>query len=217
MQLWAAAKLTSMRFEGDGLEQEQEKLEPKEPESSGPKMRGNFGRLTPVHEATHKKLTQGGYKHLANYETQNGQGRFGYYENPASGHKVIVDDRGGVQDQSHMQQQGGGKKFGGGNRGMNFGGKYQVRRGKKIPKSKFAWAPGNDPSKWKLPIDTPGRIRNAPARINQTQGIPGNKKAGVLNKVRRAEKHVGVDVPEEPTKKQKSWAKHKIKAGGPGK
>ena len=84
--------------------------------------------------------------------------------------------------------------------------KTKSHGGEDVPMSKHAYV-GNptDPSTWKLPIDTPGRARNALARINQTHGIPAEKKAGVLQKIRRAAGHHGIDVSDKPTGKQKSW------------
>lgn len=84
---------------------------------------------------------------------------------------------------------------------------YQTRDGKKLGKSKFAWAPGNDPSRWKLPIDKDSRVKNALARINQTDDIPQSKKSGVLQKVRREAKQRGIGVSEKPSSKQKKWIK----------
>jgi hypothetical protein len=78
--------------------------------------------------------------------------------------------------------------------------------GKSVPKSKFAFAPGDDPSKWKLPVDTPGRAKNALARVNQTKGIPAEKKAGVINKIRKVAKKKGVEVSDK-TPGQKKWMK----------
>lgn len=89
--------------------------------------------------------------------------------------------------------------------------KFKTKGGKKIPKSKFAYTPSNDPSTWKLPFDTPGRAQNALARINQVKGVPSSAKGGVLNKVRKAAKSKGVGVSEKPSAKQSHWA-HKVHA-----
>ena len=62
------------------------------------------------------------------------------------------------------------------------------------------------PAGKKLPLNTPGRIRNAPARVNQTKGIPQSAKPEILNKIRKAEKRIGVKVPGKPTAKQHSWS-----------
>jgi hypothetical protein len=86
--------------------------------------------------------------------------------------------------------------------------KYQTRDGKKLGKSKFAYTPSNDPSSWKLPIDTPGRKRNALARINQTQGV--KNKGAVLNKIRKSAKQSGIDVSDKATGKQKKWIKSQV-------
>lgn len=67
------------------------------------------------------------------------------------------------------------------------------------------------PAEKKLPLNTPGRVRNALARVNQVKGIPADKKPGVLEKIRRKAKHIGVDV-SEPTPGQKKWAKKKVAA-----
>ena len=86
--------------------------------------------------------------------------------------------------------------------------KTKSHGGEDVPMSKHAYVGDpKDPSTWHLPIDKPGRVRNALSRINQTHGIPGNKKPGVLNKIRRVAKHEGIDVSDKPTSGQKSWAK----------
>jgi hypothetical protein len=42
------------------------------------------------------------------------------------------------------------------------------------------------------------------SRINQVKGIPAEKKPAVLQKIRKAAKHHGVNV-SEPSSKQKHW------------
>jgi hypothetical protein len=123
MRLAAASGLAKMRFgDGDALEPGTQQMPSKAPAGNGAaqnKVRGGlFGRLTPVNEQMHSKLTKGGYKHDANYETQSGSGRFGYYSNPASGHKVIVDEQGNVQDQIPPKPNKGAG--GGGQQRMQF-------------------------------------------------------------------------------------------------
>lgn len=78
--------------------------------------------------------------------------------------------------------------------------------GKPLTRDKFGFAPTNNPADWKLPLDTPGRAQNALARINQTYGIPGEKKSAVLSKVRRVATKHGVGVSEKPSSGQKEWA-----------
>lgn len=69
-------------------------------------------KLTPVNTKMHNQLTNSGYKWTANYEPKSGQGRFGYYEHPVSGHKIVVDQMGSMQQQQEPKQAGGGG-FGG--------------------------------------------------------------------------------------------------------
>lgn len=88
--------------------------------------------------------------------------------------------------------------------------KTKSHGGDDVPMDQHAYVGDkNDTSTWHLPVDTPGRARAALARINQTQGIPANKKAGVLHKVQRAAKKHGVDVGA-PSSGQKQWMKHKV-------
>jgi hypothetical protein len=85
--------------------------------------------------------------------------------------------------------------------------------GTDVPRSKFAYVGDpSDPSTWHLPVDTPGRARNALARINQTHGIPASEKPKVLDRIRRQAKHHGVDVSEKPTPGQKEWTNKKVAA-----
>lgn len=74
-----------------------------------------------------------------------------------------------------------------------------------LSKSKYAYAPGNDKSKWKLKIQDANYVRNALARINQTKGIPQSAKPGLLRKLRRLGKGKGIEVSDKPTGGQKSW------------
>jgi hypothetical protein len=67
--------------------------------------------LTPVNDEKHSQLLQSGYKHTANYEPTSGTGRFGYYENPTSGHKLILDQMGNLQDQPPEKPWGAQKAF----------------------------------------------------------------------------------------------------------
>ena len=84
--------------------------------------------------------------------------------------------------------------------------------GEDLPSSAFAHVGDkNDPSTWKLPVKfkspakTASHAKNALSRINQTQGIPGSAKSGVLQKVRNVAKKHGVEV-SETTPKQRKWA-----------
>lgn len=66
--------------------------------------------------------------------------------------------------------------------------------GKDLTASQFAYV--GDPDKtdtWKLPIHDASHVRNALARLNQTQGIPSDKMAGVKRKIMRAAKRFGID------------------------
>jgi hypothetical protein len=85
------------------------------------------------------------------------------------------------------------------------GAKTKSVGGTNVPQSKFAYV-GNpqDLSTWHLPLDTPGRAQNALSRINQVKGIPAEKKPAVLQRVRKAAQHHGVNV-SAPSSKQKKW------------
>jgi hypothetical protein len=79
--------------------------------------------------------------------------------------------------------------------------------GKNLPKSAFAYVGDkNDTSTWKLPVHDSSHARNALARINQSD-VPGSARSGVLSKIRQRAGHMGVDVSDEPTTKQKTWKK----------
>ncbi len=68
------------------------------------------------------------------------------------------------------------------------------------------------PKEKKLPLNTPGRVRNALSRVNQVKGVPAGEKPGALAKIRHKAKHIGVDVSDKPTSGQAKWAKRKVKA-----
>lgn len=96
--------------------------------------------------------------------------------------------------------------------------KTKSHSGEDVPMAKHAYV-GNpkDPSTWHLPIDKPGRISNALARVNQTQGIPQSAKPRVISKIRRAAVSHGIDVSDTKTPKQKAWEKKgKMGAGAGG-
>ena len=84
--------------------------------------------------------------------------------------------------------------------------------GDQVPRSKFAYAPTSDMSTWKLPIHDASHAKNALARINQVQGLPADKKAAVLQKVRKAASRHGVEVSDRPTSGQRKWVDHKVAA-----
>ena len=95
---------------GDSLNQQQSgplKQGDKDP------ARGAFGRLIPVNQQMHDKLTKSGYKHDANYLTNSGQGNFGYYSHPVSGHKITVDQMGNVQNYEEPKPAKGSSSGGG--------------------------------------------------------------------------------------------------------
>jgi hypothetical protein len=75
-------------------------------------------KLTPVNTKMHNQLTNSGYKWTANYEPKSGQGRFGYYQHPVSGHQIVVDQMGSMQEQQQPAAPrgggGGAKPVGGG-------------------------------------------------------------------------------------------------------
>ena len=108
MNIEAASKLRQLAL-AKALPEEQEQEAAPNPNDA--KVRGKFGRLTPVNEEMHAKLTKSGYKHDSNFETNNGQGRFGYYSHPVSGHRITVDEQGNIQEQQQpMQQKGQGQR-----------------------------------------------------------------------------------------------------------
>lgn len=77
---------------------------------------------------------------------------------------------------------------------------------KSLTKDKFAFV--GDPTKtetWKLPIHDAGHVRNALARFGQTKGIPADKKAGVLRKIKAAASKFGIQVSEEDSIRARSW------------
>lgn len=82
--------------------------------------------------------------------------------------------------------------------------------GKDLPASSFAYV--GDPERtetWKLPIHDAPHVRNALARLNQTEGIPSDKMAGVKKKIMRAAKRYGIDaksIDEKETGKASGWA-----------
>lgn len=75
-------------------------------------------------------------------------------------------------------------------------GKVRTKKvdGKNLPASAFAYVGDkNDTSTWKLPVHDADHARNALARLNQTEAIPADKKAGVLRKLKSAAKKFGID------------------------
>lgn len=82
-------------------------------------------------------------------------------------------------------------------------GKTKKVAGEDLSSSAFAYVgDADDPSTWKLPIKfstdakSASHVRNALARFGQTQGIPSDKKPGVLAKLKSAAKKHGIDVSE---------------------
>lgn len=77
-----------------------------------------------------------------------------------------------------------------------------------LPSSAYAYVGDkNDPSTWHLKIHDATHVRNALARINQTQGIPGDKKGAVMSKLRGLAKKHKIDVSDKATPGQKKWLK----------
>ena len=72
--------------------------------------------------------------------------------------------------------------------------KTKTKGGVKLTKDKFAYAPSNDPATWKLPIHDADHVRDALARVNQTQGIPASEKPAVISKIRKAADKHGIDL-----------------------
>lgn len=74
--------------------------------------------------------------------------------------------------------------------------------GKHLSASAFAYV--GDPEKtetWKLPIHDADHVRNALARFNQTEGIPAEKKAAVLRKIKAAAAKFEIEVSDDDTKR----------------
>lgn len=66
--------------------------------------------------------------------------------------------------------------------------------GKNLPKSAFAFVgDANDTTTWKLPVHDKAHADNAAARLDQTNGIPSEKKASVESKIKAAQKKFGED------------------------
>jgi hypothetical protein len=66
--------------------------------------------------------------------------------------------------------------------------------GKDLGPESFAYVGDKEETAtWKLPIHDASHVRNALARLNQTQGIPEDKKAGVRSKIIRAAKRFDID------------------------
>ena len=64
--------------------------------------------------------------------------------------------------------------------------------GSSLPKSAFAFVgDAKDTSTWKLPVHDKAHADNAAARLNQTSGIPDDKKAAVESKIKSAQKKFG--------------------------
>lgn len=68
--------------------------------------------------------------------------------------------------------------------------------GKELSRSDFAWAPGDDPADWKLPIHDKDHAQNAMARFNQTEGIPDAEKKAVAKKIAAKAKSFGIDTTD---------------------
>lgn len=86
------------------------------------------------------------------------------------------------------------------------GAKYELAKdartkrvaGKDLTSSDFAYV--GDPEKtatWKLPIMDAAHVRNALARFNQTQGIPGGEKPKVLARIKAKAREFGIDVSSD--------------------
>lgn len=85
------------------------------------------------------------------------------------------------------------------------GGMTRTKRvsGKDLSSKSFAYV--GDPNRtetWKFPIHDAAHVRNALARWGQAKGIPENKKAGVLAKIKAAAKRFGIKVSDDG----RSWS-----------
>ena len=69
---------------------------------------------------------------------------------------------------------------------------YATVDGKHVHKEDFAYAPGDEPSKWKLPIMDEDHVRNALARFNQTE-LPADAKEGAKRKILERAHKYGID------------------------
>ena len=78
--------------------------------------------------------------------------------------------------------------------------------GVQVHRKDFAYVgSAKDKSTWHLPIHDSKHVKNAAARVNQTDGIPASMKPGVLQKIRSKASTMGIDMKQTP--KQKSWVK----------
>lgn len=160
-----------------------------------------------VHPVLHEALSKAGFSLLN--KNQKGQAK---YVHPKTGDKVHTNLDGAWHMRpatSYTSKRGVGVAS---LKSVLKKRKYSVDaartanyHGEKIPVSKvgFVDKQGNA----HLPLNTPGRARNALARINQTDNVPSGKKAALLKKVRRMAKQKSVNVSEDITPKQKSWTK----------
>lgn len=82
--------------------------------------------------------------------------------------------------------------------------KTKTVSGKELPAGDFAYVGDpEDISTWHLPIDEAGRVKDAMARFDQTDGIPAAKKTAVARKIANKAKSMGMD----PSNFEKEFAK----------
>jgi phage I-like protein len=70
---------------------------------------------------------------------------------------------------------------------------YATVKGEKVSKSDFGYAPGDEPSKWKFPLQDAGNVRDAMARFNQSKDIPAGAKAALKRKIIERARKFGID------------------------
>ncbi len=70
---------------------------------------------------------------------------------------------------------------------------YGTVKGEKVRKSDFGYAPGDEPSEWKFPLQDAGHVRDAMARFNQSKGIPAAAKAELKRKIIARAHKFGID------------------------
>jgi phage I-like protein len=66
-------------------------------------------------------------------------------------------------------------------------------KGEKVDKSDFGYAPGDEPSEWKFPLQDAGHVRDAMARFNQSKDIPAEAKAALKRKIIERAHKFGID------------------------
>ncbi len=70
---------------------------------------------------------------------------------------------------------------------------YATVDGKKVPKSQHGYAPGDEPSKWKFPLDTAEHVKSAIDMYHHEKDIPAAAMAELKRKIISRGHELGVD------------------------